>query len=224
MWRAAAKLSVGAAVLGGGATAAAIATSDDPSTTFKICTLVPLRLLRDTLTVATIVGGLFLSLSLSIYLFGFKSSLTWEKMRWVPLYPRETDNISFVPFVLLFPKFSFQTINTHFGTLRREVQSGPTQSMKFTSDLLIDYRICVFAMEGYISSLVNILVNWWLVDEIREGVPTVTRAFAEMIFKHGFVHCDPHAANMMVRPLPSNKWNIFGKKKLIQYLCNSLVQ
>ncbi|RRT83092.1 hypothetical protein BHE74_00016355 [Ensete ventricosum] len=72
MWRAAAKLSVGAAVLGGGATAAAIATSDDPSTTFKICTLVPLRLLRDTLTVATI---------------GFKSSLTWEKMRWVPLYP-----------------------------------------------------------------------------------------------------------------------------------------
>lgn len=39
----------------------------------------------------------------------------------------------------------------------------------------------------------------------------VSHAFAEMIFKHGFVHCDPHAANMMVRPLPSSKWNIFGK-------------
>ncbi|GJN23649.1 hypothetical protein PR202_gb11314 [Eleusine coracana subsp. coracana] len=25
----------------------------------------------------------------------------------------------------------------------------------------------------------------------------VSKAFAEMIFKHGFVHCDPHAANMM---------------------------
>ncbi|XP_049934027.1 putative ABC1 protein At2g40090 isoform X3 [Nymphaea colorata] len=28
----------------------------------------------------------------------------------------------------------------------------------------------------------------------------VSQVFAEMIFKHGFVHCDPHAANMMVRP------------------------
>lgn len=33
-----------------------------------------------------------------------------------------------------------------------------------------------------------------------------------MIFKHGFVHCDPHAANVMVRPLPSRKWNILGGK------------
>lgn len=41
----------------------------------------------------------------------------------------------------------------------------------------------------------------------------VTEAFAEMIFKHGFVHCDPHAANMMVRPLPSKRWNIFGRRK-----------
>ncbi|KAG1337707.1 putative ABC1 protein [Cocos nucifera] len=41
----------------------------------------------------------------------------------------------------------------------------------------------------------------------------VSQAFAEMTFKHGFVHCDPHAANMMVRPLPSSKWNCFGKRK-----------
>lgn len=40
----------------------------------------------------------------------------------------------------------------------------------------------------------------------------VSQAFAEMIFKHGFVHCDPHAGNMMVRSLPSSKWNIFGEK------------
>ncbi|KAG0448068.1 hypothetical protein HPP92_028025 [Vanilla planifolia] len=39
----------------------------------------------------------------------------------------------------------------------------------------------------------------------------VSQAFAEMIFRHGFVHCDPHAANMMVRPLPSGRWNIFDK-------------
>eukprot|EP00252_Welwitschia_mirabilis_P003592 TRINITY_DN1364_c0_g1_i5.p1 TRINITY_DN1364_c0_g1~~TRINITY_DN1364_c0_g1_i5.p1 ORF type:complete len:229 (+),score=35.63 TRINITY_DN1364_c0_g1_i5:113-799(+) len=34
-----------------------------------------------------------------------------------------------------------------------------------------------------------------------------------MIFKHGFVHCDPHAANMMVMISPSNRSNIIGKRK-----------
>lgn len=38
-----------------------------------------------------------------------------------------------------------------------------------------------------------------------------TMNFAEMTVKHGFVHCDPHGANMMVQPLPSSKWNIFGE-------------
>ncbi|KAH9329900.1 hypothetical protein KI387_002008, partial [Taxus chinensis] len=38
----------------------------------------------------------------------------------------------------------------------------------------------------------------------------ISQAFAEMIFKHGFVHCDPHAANMMVRVPPSAKT---GKRK-----------
>ncbi|KAK4277837.1 hypothetical protein QN277_015771 [Acacia crassicarpa] len=41
----------------------------------------------------------------------------------------------------------------------------------------------------------------------------VSQTFAEMIFKHGFVHCDPHAANLFVRPLPSGKMNILGKRK-----------
>ncbi|CAA7389902.1 unnamed protein product [Spirodela intermedia] len=41
----------------------------------------------------------------------------------------------------------------------------------------------------------------------------VSQAFAEMMFRHGFVHCDPHAANMMVRLLPSSKKGIFGKRK-----------
>ncbi|CAO2825668.1 unnamed protein product [Amaranthus hypochondriacus] len=38
----------------------------------------------------------------------------------------------------------------------------------------------------------------------------LSEAFAEMIYKHGFVHCDPHAANLLVRPLPSSKRNILG--------------
>ncbi|KAF5789781.1 putative ABC-type Cd(2+) transporter [Helianthus annuus] len=38
----------------------------------------------------------------------------------------------------------------------------------------------------------------------------VSRTFAEMMFKHGFVHCDPHPANLLVRTLPSSKSDIFG--------------
>ncbi|XP_062212116.1 putative ABC1 protein At2g40090 [Phragmites australis] len=41
----------------------------------------------------------------------------------------------------------------------------------------------------------------------------VTKAFAEMIFKHGFVHCDPHAANMMVRSMPQDSRIFFGWKR-----------
>ncbi|KAF8009901.1 hypothetical protein BT93_J0776 [Corymbia citriodora subsp. variegata] len=39
----------------------------------------------------------------------------------------------------------------------------------------------------------------------------VSQTFAEMMFKHGFVHCDPHAANLLVRPMPSR--SVFGNKK-----------
>ncbi|XP_077217229.1 putative ABC1 protein At2g40090 [Tasmannia lanceolata] len=47
----------------------------------------------------------------------------------------------------------------------------------------------------------------------KEVAKLISQAFAEMTFKHGFVHCDPHAANMLVRPMPSSKWNILGKRK-----------
>ncbi|XP_019239792.1 PREDICTED: putative ABC1 protein At2g40090 [Nicotiana attenuata] len=44
-------------------------------------------------------------------------------------------------------------------------------------------------------------------------VKLVSETFAEMMFKHGFVHCDPHAANLLVRPLPSGRRSIFGRRK-----------
>lgn len=33
----------------------------------------------------------------------------------------------------------------------------------------------------------------------------ISQTFTEMIFRHGFVHCDPHAANMMIRVKPGTK-------------------
>ncbi|KAL5721058.1 hypothetical protein ACHQM5_013664 [Ranunculus cassubicifolius] len=47
----------------------------------------------------------------------------------------------------------------------------------------------------------------------REVAKLLSETFAEMTFKHGFVHCDPHAANMMVRPVPTSKWRIFGNRE-----------
>ncbi|KAI3748837.1 hypothetical protein L6452_12221 [Arctium lappa] len=41
----------------------------------------------------------------------------------------------------------------------------------------------------------------------------VSRTFAEMMFKHGFVHCDPHFANLLVRKMPSHERDIFGRIK-----------
>lgn len=49
----------------------------------------------------------------------------------------------------------------------------------------------------------------------------VSEAFAEMIFKHGFVHCDPHAANLMVRPLPNRTswwYSFLGNNPLLSLL------
>ncbi|XP_050156554.1 putative ABC1 protein At2g40090 isoform X2 [Malus sylvestris] len=43
--------------------------------------------------------------------------------------------------------------------------------------------------------------------------PKVSESFAEMMFKHGFVHCDPHAANLLVRPLPGSGKSFLGKKE-----------
>lgn len=47
--------------------------------------------------------------------------------------------------------------------------------------------------------------------EFSPKIIQVSQAFAEMTFKHGFVHCDPHAANLLIRPMPSGRRNILGE-------------
>ena len=34
---------------------------------------------------------------------------------------------------------------------------------------------------------------------------TISKVFNEQIFRHGFVHCDPHEANILIRPHPRYK-------------------
>lgn len=54
VWRARTKLFLAATAAGGGAGAALITSSDDPASALKLSTTVPIRLLRDSVTAATI--------------------------------------------------------------------------------------------------------------------------------------------------------------------------
>ncbi|XP_072997673.1 putative ABC1 protein At2g40090 isoform X2 [Typha latifolia] len=269
MWRSFAKLAAGAALLGVGGGAAAVATFDDPSTAVKICTIVPLRLLRDSVTAATIAfdyqfslhglkegsiewlkarhevhnrcahrlqelcfrnGGIYIKLGQHIgqleyvvpeeYLQTMRASMlkrcpvsSYDQVRRVFVKelggPPESIFAEFDPV----PLASASLAQVHYA----RTHDGQKVAVKVQHTHLTDTAVADIATVEFI---VNFL-HWcfpafdyrWLVDEIRESAPKVSEAFAEMTFKHGFVHCDPHAANMMVRPLPSNKWNILGRKR-----------
>ncbi|XP_072976509.1 putative ABC1 protein At2g40090 isoform X1 [Typha angustifolia] len=342
MWRSFAKLAAGAALLGVGGGAAAVATFDDPSTAVKICTIVPLRLVRDSVTAATIAfdyqfslhglkegsiewlkarhevhnrcahrlqelcfrnGGIYIKLGQHIgqleyvvpeeYLQTMRTSMlkrcpvsSYDQVRRVFMKelggPPESIFAEFDPV----PLASASLAQVHYA----RTHDGQKVAVKVQHTHLTDTAVADLATVEFI---VNFL-HWcfpafdyrWLVDEIRESAPKelnflyeasnsekcldnfkrlsphiadsiyapkvywnlstsrllimefmeaveitdvsgiknlgmqptdvsrlVSEAFAEMTFKHGFVHCDPHAANMMVRPLPSNKWNILGRKR-----------
>lgn len=340
MWRSGAKLA--ALTLLGGAGTAAIATSDDPSTTFKICTIVPLRLLRDSITAATIAfdykysfwglkegsvewlrakhevhnrcsyrlqelcfrnGGIYIKLGQHISQLEYVvpqeyvQTMRASMLKRCPVSSYDQVQSVFVkelgePPEKVFTEFdpvplaSASLAQVHAA----RTHDGKKVAVKVQHTHLTDTAIADIAT---VDLIVNFL-HWcfpafdyrWLVDEIRESAPKeldflfearnsekcldnfrrlsphiadsvyapkvywnlstsrlltmefmdaaeitdvsaiqrlgiqpidvsklVSQAFAEMTFKHGFVHCDPHAANMMVRPLPSSKWNIFGKRK-----------
>lgn len=46
--------------------------------------------------------------------------------------------------------------------------------------------------------------DYFLQNNIDPGqvAALITRVFSEMIFLHGFVHCDPHPGNLLIRPRP----------------------
>ncbi|KAH7689697.1 Cadmium-transporting ATPase protein [Dioscorea alata] len=342
MLRAGAKLATWLTLIGGGAAAAAVATSEDPFLTMKVCTIVPARLLRDFITAATIVmdyeystmglkqgsvewlqakheahersalrlrelcfrnGGIYIKLGQHIgqlqylvpreYVETMRTSMlkrcpvsSYNQVREVCMQelggPPEQIFLEFDPV----PLASASLAQVHAA----KTHDGRKVAVKVQHTHLTNTAVADIATVDLIVSF----LHWcfpafdyrWLVDEIRESVPKeldflceaknsiqcldnfrrmsphiaeyiyapkvywdlstsklltmefmdapeildvnairqlgvqpidvsrlVSQAFAEMIFKHGFVHCDPHAANMMVRSLPSSKWNIFGRRR-----------
>ncbi|XP_058109073.1 putative ABC1 protein At2g40090 isoform X2 [Magnolia sinica] len=342
LWRSGSKLAAAATLVGGGAAAAAIVTSEDPSTTFKICTAVPVRLLRDSFTAALIAfdyeyslwglpegsfersrakhevhlrcalrlqelcfqnGGIYIKLGQHIgqleylvpqeYVQTMRQSMlnrcpvsSYEQV--CEVFMKELGRMPHEIFVEFdpVPLASASLAQVHAARMH----DGKKVAVKVQHTHMTDTAM---ADSATVELIVNVLHRCfpsfdyrWLVDEIHESIPKeldflceaknsekcldnfkrlsphltgyvyapkvywnlstsklltmefidgaeitdvsairrlgikpnevaklVSQAFAEMTFKHGFVHCDPHAANLLVRPVPSGKRNIFGKKK-----------
>nr|GLL40320.1 putative ABC1 protein At2g40090 isoform X1 [Ipomoea trifida] len=342
LWRAQTKLLFGATVVGGGAAAAAIANSDDPATALKLCTLVPLRLYRDSVTAAAIAFDYEYSLwglpegseerqkvKHEVHLRGarrleelcFKNGGIYIKFgqhlgQLEYLVPDEYVHIMRESMLNRCPQSSYEQV---CEVVSKELGGTPDQIFKEFDPVPIasaslaqvhiarthdGQKVAVKVQHTHMTdtaaadyATVGLVVNTlhrffpdvdyrWLVDEVRESVPKeldflveaknsvkcmdnfrkisphiadyvyaprvywtlstsklltmefmdaaqindvktiqtlgirpsdvaklVSQAFAEMMFKHGFVHCDPHAANMLVRPMPSGQRTLFGKRK-----------
>nr|GMD59106.1 putative ABC1 protein At2g40090 [Ipomoea batatas] len=342
LWRAQTKLLFGATAVGGGVAAAAIANSDDPATALKLCTLVPLRLYRDSVTAAAIAFDYEYSLwglpegseerqkvKHEVHLRGarrleelcFKNGGIYIKFgqhlgQLEYLVPDEYVHIMRESMLNRCPQSSYEqvceVVSKELGGTPDQIfeefdpvpiasaslaqvhiartHDGQKVAVKVQHTHMTDTAAADYATVGLV---VNTLHRFfpdvdyrWLVDEVRESVPKeldfwveaknsvkcmdnfrklsphiadyvyaprvywtlstsklltmefmdaaqindvktiqtlgirpsdvaklVSQAFAEMMFKHGFVHCDPHAANMLVRPMPSRQRTLFGKRK-----------
>ncbi|XP_020539804.1 putative ABC1 protein At2g40090 [Jatropha curcas] len=342
LWRTRAKLAVAATAILSGATAATIATSEDPAMTLKLCTTVPVRLARDTITAASIAfdyeyslwglpegsaeklkvkhevhlrsarklqelcfknGGIYIKLGQHIGQLEYLVPLEYvQTMRESML--NKCPESSYEQVCEVFKKELGETPDKIFkefdpvpiasASLAQvhvaQTNDGQKVAVKVqhthmtdtaavdhaTVELIVntlhrffpsfDYRWLVAEMSESLPKELNFLieaknsekcldnfrkqsphiadyvyapkVHWNLstsklltmefmdaaqIDDVKaiqglgiqpnEVVKLVSQAFAEMMFKHGFVHCDPHAANLLIRPLPSGKRNILGKRK-----------
>ncbi|OMO76004.1 hypothetical protein COLO4_25712 [Corchorus olitorius] len=361
LWRSPAKLAVAGAVLCTGGVAAGIATSDDPATSLKICTTVPLRLLHDSITAASIVydykyslwglaegskerdevkhevhlrsarklqelcfrnGGVYIKLGQIIgqldYLIpqeyvqtmresmlnrcpvssydqvcqvfrkelgltpdkvfrefdpkpiasaslaqvhvarthdGQKVAVKVQHTHMTDTAAADQATVELIVNTLqwLFPSFDyriwfilaygFPAVSHHLYVVLNQLEFIEICS-QMELDFLIEAKNSVKCLENFRRLSPHIAeyvyapkVHWSLstsklltmefidgaqVDDVNtiqklgmqpnEVARLVSQTFAEMMFKHGFVHCDPHAANLLVRPTPGKR-SFFGKKK-----------
>ncbi|KAH9767082.1 putative ABC1 protein [Citrus sinensis] len=282
IWRYGAKLAVAATALGGGA---ALASSDDPATALKLCTAVPVRLVRDSVTAASIAFDYEYSLwglpegsserakvkhevhlrsARKLQELCFKNGGIYIKLgqhigQLEYLVPQEYVQIMRESMLNKCPVSSYDQVCDVF---KKELGKTPDQVFDDFDPVPIasaslaqvhvarnrdGQKVAVKVQHTHMTdtaaadhATVELLVNTlhWLfpsfdyrprqsskirvndVKSIRKlGIDPhevsrlVSQAFAEMMFKHGFVHCDPHAANLLVRPVPSEKKSILGKRK-----------
>ncbi|KAK6786416.1 hypothetical protein RDI58_014941 [Solanum bulbocastanum] len=342
MWRATTKLLVATTALGGGAAAVTIASSDDPAMALKLCTNVPLRLYRDSVTAATIAFDYEYSLrglpegsaerakaKHEVHMRGarrleelcFRNGGIYIKLgqhlgQLEYLVPEEYVRIMRESMLNKCPHSSYdqvhEVVKKELGGAPDEIfdefdpvpiasaslaqvhvartHDGQKVAVKVQHTHMTDTAAADYAtVELIVNTLHRFFPSFdyrWLIAEVRESLPKeldflveaknsvrcmdnfrklspriadyvyaprvywnlstsklltmeyieaaqvndlksierlgiqpsdvvnlVSETFAEMMFKHGFVHCDPHAANLLVRPFPSGRRSIFGRRK-----------
>ncbi|KAH8501410.1 hypothetical protein H0E87_016279 [Populus deltoides] len=302
LWRTRGKLAVAAAALLTGGATATVATSEDPATALKLCTAVPVRLYRNTVTAASIAfdyeyslwglsegsvekakvkhevhlrsarklqelcfknGGIYIKLGQHLgqleYLVPEEYVQTMRESMLNKCPVSSYDQVCEV-----FKKELGETPDKIFEEFDPVPIASASLAQVHVARTLDGQKVAVKVQHTHMTdtatadrATVEVLVNTlhgvfpsfdyrWLIDEIRESLPKeldflveaknsekclenfrklsphiaeyvyapkVSQVFAEMMFRHGFVHCDPHAANLIVRPLPSGKRTILGKRK-----------
>uniref|UniRef100_A0A7N0TGX6 ABC1 atypical kinase-like domain-containing protein n=1 Tax=Kalanchoe fedtschenkoi TaxID=63787 RepID=A0A7N0TGX6_KALFE len=267
--RAFAKVSLATAVVGGGAAGAVIASTDDPASTWKLCSAVPTRLFRDTVTAAEIVFDYEYSLwglpegseermkakhevhlrsARKLEELCFKNGGIYIKLgqhlsQLEYLVPEEYVNTMRESMLNKCPVSSYDQVSE---VIKNELGGKPEELFKEFDPIPIasaslaqvhvahthdGQKVAVKVQHIHMTdtaaadhATVDLIVTTlhrlfpsfdyrWLVDEMAESLPKISEAFAEMMFKHGFVHCDPHHANVLIRPLPSQGRFFFGQRK-----------
>lgn len=342
LWRARAKLAVVATAFGGGAAAAAIASSDDPQRALKVCTTVPTRLIRDSITAATIAfdyeyslfglpegspersrakhevhvrcarrlqelcfrnGGLYIKLGQHIGQLEYLVPQEYVQIMRESMLNRCPVS-SYEQVCEVFKKELGRTPDEVFDEFEPIPIASASLAQVHTARTRDGQKVAVKVQHTHMTdtaaadhATVQLIVNtlhWifpsfdyrWLIEEMQESLPKeldflveaknsekcvdnfrklsphiahyvyapmvywnlttsklltmefidgaqvndvktiqrlgirpnevarlVSEAFADMMFKHGFVHCDPHAANLLVRPMPSGERSFLGKRK-----------
>lgn len=125
----------------------------------------------------------------------------------------------------VFPYFNMDWVVEQFRkNLEKELDFLlEAQSARRTADFFSDDER-VFVPAVYSSSSTERILTMEYIDGFRVDdldalerchvdphavAQTVVEAFAQMIYVNGFVHCDPHAGNLMVRPAANGRFELF---------------
>jgi aarF domain-containing kinase len=84
--------------------------------------------------------------------------------------------------------------------LQRMIASGDV-AVPFVENELSSQRVLTMSYEDGVYVTNESQLQSWGLNRTQIS-QAISRIFGEQIFRHGFVHCDPHEANLLVRPHP----------------------
>lgn len=94
-----------------------------------------------------------------------------------------------------------QNVHTTRDNLEKLILSGDV-AVPTVEDAWSSSRVLTMSFEEGVYVTNEPQIQSWGLNR-NQISQTISRIFGEQIFRHGFVHCDPHEANLLVRPHPT---------------------